>query len=89
MRGGDQAVIKNRLSFEFFGGRGSEVEKRTKVKSRVMANTLAELVRDSSKVLVMGHKFADLDSVGGAVGVCALARLLGVKANIVIDLNKN
>ena len=88
-RGGDQAVIKNRLSFEFFGGRGSEVEKRTKVKSRVMANTLAELVRDSSKVLVMGHKFADLDSVGGAVGVCALARLLGVKANIVIDLNKN
>ena len=88
-RGGDQAVIKNRLSFEFFGGRGNEVEKRTKVKSRVMANTLAELVRDSSKVLVMGHKFADLDSVGGAVGVCALARLLGVKANIVIDLNKN
>ena len=88
-RGGDQAVIKNRLSFEFFGGRGSEVEKRTKVKSRVMANTLAELVRDSSKVLVMGHKYADLDSVGGAVGVCALARLLGVKANVVIDLNKN
>lgn len=88
-RGGDQAVIKNRLNFEFFGGRGSEVEKRTKVKSRVMANTLAELVRDSSRVLVMGHKFADLDSVGSAVGVCALARLLGVRANIVIDMNKN
>ena len=88
-RGGDQAVIKNRLNFEFFGGRGSEVEKRTKVKSRVMANALAELVRDSSRVLVMGHKFADLDSVGSAVGVCALARLLGVRANIVIDMNKN
>lgn len=88
-RGGDQAVIKNRLSFEFFGGRGFEVEKRTKVKSRVMANTLAELMRDSSRILVMGHRFADLDSVGSAVGVCCLARKLGVKVNVVIDLNKN
>ena len=88
-RGGDQAVIKNRLSFEFYGGRGSEVEKRTKVKSRVMANTLAELIRDSSKVLVMGHRFADLDSVGSAVGVCCLARKCGVKAHIVIDLDRN
>ena len=88
-RGGDQSVIKNRLNFEFFGGRGLEVEKRTKVKSRVMANTLVELINDSSKVLVMGHRFADLDSVGSAVGVCCLARKCGVKANIVIDLNKN
>ena len=88
-RGGDQTVIKNRLSFEFFGGRGFEVEKRTKVKSRVMANTLAELMQDSSKVLVMGHRFADLDSVGSAVGVCCIARKLGVKANIVIDMKRN
>ena len=88
-RGGDQAVIKNRLSFEFFGGRGIEVEKRTKVKSRVMANTLAELIRDSSRVLVMGHRFADLDALGAAVGVCCLARNCGVKANIVIDLEHN
>lgn len=88
-RGGDQAVIKNRLSFEFFGGRGFEVEKRTKVRSRVMANTLAELVRDSSRVLVMGHKFADIDCVGAAVGVCCLARKCGVKYSIVADLNNN
>ena len=88
-RGGDQTVVKNRLSFEFYGGRGNEVEKRTKVKSRVVATTLAELVRDSSRVLVMGHRFADLDSVGAAVGVCCLARKCGVKANIVIDLEKN
>ena len=88
-RGGDQVAIKNRLSFEFFGGRGMEIEKRTKVRSRVMANTLAELMRDSSKVLVMGHRFADLDSVGASVGVCCLARKCGVKANIVIDLNNN
>lgn len=88
-RGGDQTVVKNRLSFEFYGGRGFEVEKRTKVKSRVMANTLTELVRDSSRVIVMGHRFADLDSVGAAVGVCCLARKCGVKVNVAIDLNNN
>ena len=88
-RGGDQAVVKNRLNFDFYGGRGMEVEKRTKVRSRVMATTLAELVRDSSRVLVMGHRFADLDAIGAAVGVCCLARKFGVKANIVTDLEKN
>ena len=88
-RGGDQAVVKNRLSFEFFGGRGSEVEKRTKVKSRVVANTLYELMRDASQVLVMGHRYADLDAVGAAVGVCCLARKCGVRANIVLDREKN
>ena len=88
-RGGDQTVIKNRHNFEFFGGRGFEVEKRTKVRSRVMANTLAELIQDSSHVLVMGHRFADLDSVGSAVGACCIARKFGVKANIVIDMKRN
>ena len=77
------------MSFEFYGGRGYEVEKRTKVKSRVMSNALAELVKDSSRVLVMGHRFADLDSVGAAVGVCCFARQFGVKANIVIDMHHN
>ncbi len=85
-RGGDQTVIKNRMGFEFFGGRGGEVEKRTKVKSRVMANAFAELVRDSSRLYVMGHRYGDLDSLGAAVGVCAIARLLGVRAEIVADL---
>ena len=88
-RGGDQTVIKNSMSFEFYGGRGYEVEKRTKVKSRVMSNALAELVKDSSRVLVMGHRYADLDSVGAAVGVCCFARQFGVKANIVIDMHHN
>lgn len=69
---GDQTVIKNKMSFEFYGGRGFEIEKRTKVKSRVMANAFSELIKDSSKVLVMGHRFGDLDSIGAAVGVCAL-----------------
>lgn len=84
-RGGDQAVIKNRLNFEFFGGRGGEVEKRTKVRSRLMANTLAELIRDSSQVFVMGHRYTDLDSLGAAVGICCLSRKLGVRANIVVN----
>ena len=88
-RGGDQAVVKNRLSFEFYGGRGLEIEKRTKVKSRVMANTLAELIRDSSRVLVMGHRFADLDALGAAVGVCCLARKCEARVNIVIGPEHN
>ena len=84
-RGGDQAVVKNRLSFDFFGGRGGEIEKRTKVKSRVMANTLRELIIDSSRVFVMGHRYGDLDSLGAAVGVCCLARQLNVRCSIVLD----
>ena len=87
-RGGDQAVIKDRTSFEFYGGRGFEVEKRTKVKSRVMANTLMELMRDSTRVLVMGHRYSDLDSVGASVGVCCLAKKAGVRCNIAIDDTK-
>ena len=88
-RGGDQTVIKNRLSFEFFGGRGFEIEKRTKVKSRVMANTLAELMKDSSHVFVMGHKYSDLDAVGADIGICCMARKQGIKAHVVIDQNNS
>ena len=87
-RGGDQAVTKNRFNFEFFGGRGSEVETRTKVKSRVMANALSELIGDSSRVYVMGHKFADMDTVGAASGVVCVARKRGVRASIVIEPEK-
>ncbi|MGI5971277.1 MAG: DHH family phosphoesterase [Oscillospiraceae bacterium] len=88
-RGGDQAVIKNRFNFEFYGGRSGEKEKRTKVRSRVMASALGELMSGASHVLVMGHAVADLDSVGAAVGVCCAARKRGRKARIVIDLEKN
>ena len=88
-RGGDQAVIKNKYNFEFFGGRGSEVETRTKVKSRVMANSLSQLIADAGEVFVMGHRFADLDAVGAAVGVACIARTLGKPARIVIDEHHN
>lgn len=86
-RGGDQAVIRNRLNFEFYGGRAKETERRTKVKSRVMASALGELVADASCVMVMGHGAADMDAAGAAVGVCALARKKGVPAYIIRESN--
>ncbi len=88
-RGGDQAVIKNRFNFEFYGGRTSQLEKRTKVKSRVMASSLVELMRDASGIFIMGHKFADLDSVGSAIGLCCAARKVGREAHIVLDPARN
>ena len=82
-RGGDQAVIRNKFTFEFYGGRSKETEKRTKVKSRVMANALSSLVSDSSQVFIMGHKSPDNDAVGAAAGICALCRKNGVPAHII------
>ncbi len=84
-RGGDQAVVKNRFNFEFYGGKTAQTEKRTKVKSRVMSGSLSELMRDASNILVMGHKHSDLDSIGAAVGVCCAARALGRTAKIVVE----
>jgi len=88
-RGGDQAVVRSRVDFEFYGGRTKTSEKRTKVKSRVMANALSELMNDASEIYVMGHSFADMDAVGAAVGICCAARKRGKKAQIVIDLEHN
>ena len=88
-RGGDQAVVKDRNNFEFYGGRSKTTEKRTKVKSRVMANALRELVQDARNVYVMGHKYADMDSLGAAAGICCISRKLGKKAQIVIDTENN
>jgi len=88
-RGGDQAVIKDRFNFNFYGGRNKESDYRSKVRSRVTANSLMELIGQSGHVFIMGHKNADLDSVGGAVGIACLCRKKGKKANIVIDLEKN
>ena len=88
-RGGDQAVVKDRNNFEFYGGRSKTTEKCTKVKSRVMANALRELVQDARNVYVMGHKYADMDSLGAAAGICCISRKLGKKAQIVIDTENN
>ena len=88
-RGGDQAVVKDRVNFEFYGGRSKSTEKRTKVKSRVMANALGELIDDAKQVYVMGHKYADMDSLGAAVGICCIARKRGKPCQIIIDTENN
>ena len=84
-RGGNQAVVRNRYGFEFFGGRPQRVERRTKVKARVMASAFGELLGDASKVFVMSHKMADFDSIGSAIGVCCMARAKHKEARIVVD----
>ena len=88
-RGGDQAVVRGRMDFEFYGGRSKTTEKRTKVKSRVMANALSELIADATEIYIMGHSFADMDAVGAAAGLCCAARKRGKKARIVINLEHN
>ena len=88
-RGGDQAVIKDRLNFNFYGGRSKEVDQRSKVRSRVTANSLMELIAKSGDVYIMGHKNADMDAVGAALGVVCLCRKQGRKAYIVLDLENN
>lgn len=88
-RGGDQAVIKDRMNFTFYGGRNKEADNRSKVRSRITANSLMELIGQSSRVFIMGHKNADLDAVGAAVGVCCLCRKKGKDAHIVLDMEEN
>jgi len=85
-RGGNQAVVRNKYGFEFYGGRPQRLERRTKVKARVMASAFGELLSDASKVFVMSHKMADFDSIGSAIGVCCIARAKNKHAQIVVDL---
>ena len=88
-RGGDQAVIKDRLNFNFYGGRNKEADHRSKVRSRITAGSLMELIGQSSQVFIMGHKNADLDAVGAAVGIRCLCRKKGKEAHIVLDMEEN
>ena len=87
-RGGDQAVIRENEIYKFYGGRAQEVEKRTKVKARVVAHALENLIRDSNKVMIMGHTNPDIDCMGSSMGVYRLAKSLGKNAYI-IDSNEN
>ena len=92
-RGGDQAIIKKDGKYEFFGGISQEVEKRTRVKSRMISHALKELIEDSDNVLIMGHTNGDMDSIGSAMGLYRLTISLGKEAKIVngntgIGLNK-
>ena len=88
-RGGDQAVIKDRFNFTFYGGRNKEAGYSSKVRSRVTANSMMELIGQSSQVFIMGHRNADLDAVGAAMGIACLCRKKGKKAKIVLDLENN
>ncbi|MBR6696659.1 MAG: DHH family phosphoesterase [Lachnospiraceae bacterium] len=84
-RGGDQVVVRDRDTINYFGGKSQQVEKNTRVKARVKAQSLKEIMDSSDKVLVMGHKIGDVDSFGSAVGICRAAKALNKKAHIVIN----
>ena len=88
-RGGDQAVVKDRRNFDFYGGRTKEADHRSKVRSRVTAGSMMELIGQSGEVFIMGHKNADLDAVGAAMGIACLCRKKGVKPYIVLDIQNN
>ncbi len=87
-RGGDQAVIRENEIYKFFGGRAQEVEKRTKVKARIIAQALENLIKESKKVMIMGHTNPDMDCIGASLGIYRLAKTLNKNAYIIMD-NKN
>jgi len=84
-RGGDQVVIRDGEQYYFFGGKAKEIERRTKLKSRVVSNALAELLGGASKLIIMGHLFPDLDVIGASAGLVAIARAKKIPAYIIRD----
>ncbi|ALB43815.1 MULTISPECIES: DHH family phosphoesterase [Clostridium] len=84
-RGGDQVVVKTNDDIKFFGGNSKEIEKRTKVKARVIARALSELIRESSKVYIIGHKNPDMDCFGSAVGLASVVKQLGIGCKIILN----
>ena len=84
-RGGDQAVIKTPDSITYYGGKSQQIEKNTRVKARVKAHALREIITAADRVLVMGHRLADVDSFGAAIGIYRIAETLERKANIVLN----
>lgn len=88
-RGGDQAVIKNKDKYDFFGGISKSVDTGSKVKSRVVASALSELIQGCDNIVIMGHRFPDFDAMGSAFGVACIAKSLGKNAYIATDANKS
>ena len=88
-RGGDQAVVKTESGYRFFGGVSKGVEKMSRAKTRIIANAMEDVIRNSNKVFIMGHRFGDLDSVGASCGLAGAIKLLGKEVHIVVDRNKN
>lgn len=88
-RGGDQAVVKTDNGYRFFGGVSNGVEKRSRSKTRIIANALQDLIINSDRIFIMGHRFGDLDSVGASCGLAGAVQLLGKEVYIAVDSKKN
>ena len=84
-RGGDQAVVKENDKISYYGGKSQQMEKNTRVKVRVKAHALRQILENNENVLIMGHKLADIDALGSALGIFVICRKLGKKAHIVIN----
>lgn len=88
-RGGDQAIVKNDEKYQFFGGKTQETEKRTKVKARVVAEAIKQLLIENEEILIMGHRYADCDSFGAAIGLYRAVKSLGKSCKIVMETYNN
>lgn len=84
-RGGDQAVVKVGQRQSFYGGKSNAVEKRTRVRARVISHALRDLIKESENIVIMGHKMPDMDAIGAAIGVMKAAQLYGKEAFIVLE----
>ena len=84
-RGGDQAIVRKEGKYKFYGGTSLEVEKRTKVKARIVAHTIESMIQDAKDVIIMGHQNPDIDSLGSSLGIYRLAKTIGKPAYIVND----
>jgi c-di-AMP phosphodiesterase-like protein len=84
-RGGDQVVVKRTNSVKFYGGKSKAVEKRTKVRARIISYALRQIIDQSSNVIIMGHRVGDMDSLGAAIGLYSIARSRGKKPYIVLN----
>lgn len=84
-RGGDQVAVKHEVQYKFYGGVSAGHEKKNKAKSRLIAKSIAEIIKESDNVLIMGHRFSDFDAFGSAVGVHAIASYFGKSSNIILN----
>ena len=88
-RGGDQVVVKNNDKIHFFGGNTRELEKRTRVRARVISQAIKELIFESSNVFIIGHKSPDMDCLGASVGLWTTIKQLGKNCNIILEQDIN
>jgi c-di-AMP phosphodiesterase-like protein len=84
-RGGDQAAVRVGQQLAFYGGRSNAVEKRTRVRARVIAHALRDLIKNSDKVVIMGHRYPDMDSLSSAIGILKAAQFVGKEGYVVVE----